>query len=209
MKTRFLTPIGVALTSAVMIIATHDILAQSVPAIQVTNVDAVPVNDSFTFGYEFTPNVNLTVTDLGMYDSTPADNLPGTFDIAIWDISQPTTPLVQEVVLADAPLTDSFRYISLMTPLELSAGIHYRIGASATSGTADWIRTCTYDGSTWLTVTNEKMYASGAALAMPDTTHPSVRQYISANMLVVPQPATLLLATVGMGRLLLIGRRRR
>ena len=179
------------------------------PAIQVTDVTAVPVGDGFTFGYEFTPNVNLSVTALGMYDSTPADNLPETFDIAIWDIGQPDTPLVQEVVLEDAPLTDSFRYVTLMAPLELSAAVHYIIGASATSGTADWVKTCTYDGSPWLTVTNEKIYASGAALAMPNTTHPSVRQYISANMLVVPEPSTFLLAALGMGRLLLFGRRRR
>jgi len=87
-------------------------------------------------GWEFAVNDNITVTDLGAWN----DSISGMLDthkVGIWDMNENLLGMV--VVDPTDPLVDDFRYHSLATPLALTAGENYVIGAGGYySAGNDW-----------------------------------------------------------------------
>jgi hypothetical protein len=85
-------------------------------------------------GWEFRPKADIVVTDVGLYDAG-GDGLASAHEIAIWDVEEPATPLVQETIFRgqSAPLVGSFRFVPT-TPVKLLAGHHYAIVAHFPDG---------------------------------------------------------------------------
>jgi hypothetical protein len=86
------------------------------------------------FGWQFTTHSDIQVSALGIYDSFSSsyvgDGLLESHPIAIWDVSNQSSPLVSGIIPDNdnAPLVNGFRYVS--TPLvTLAAGHNYVIGA--------------------------------------------------------------------------------
>jgi hypothetical protein len=103
--------------------------------IAVTGVAGGSVFGSFngsdqTIGWTFSTATDITVTELGFFDQTPADPLSQTHEVGIWDASG--TLLASITVGTNDPLDGSFRYHTI-TPFDLVSGITYFIGAAITS----------------------------------------------------------------------------
>jgi len=83
---------------------------------------------TITLGYSFTVNsAQINVTDLGFLD-TNLDGLASNHLIGIWDTSQNLLASATIAAGTAAPLIGNFRYVSLASPLSLTAG-QYIIGA--------------------------------------------------------------------------------
>jgi len=83
-----------------------------------------------TAGYDFTVgSTSLSVTALGMWDQN-GNGLTNSHTIGLWDISG--NLLAQAIVSSGTinPLTGSFRYVTLATPVTLLAGSTYVLGAT-------------------------------------------------------------------------------
>ena len=81
-----------------------------------------------TFGWDFTPTSDITVTDLGFFDRDN-DGLAVPHFVGIWDASE---NLLTSAVVASgtaAPLEHNFRYVPI-TPITLFSGQSYVIGAN-------------------------------------------------------------------------------
>jgi len=128
---------AVAGTSSKLVTANE---ARSRPLLPKGTFDAVFVkpgsassgNSDFIFAWEFVPKSDITVTHLGVYDHQ-LDGLKWPHEVAIWDISEPATPLVAGIVPAggQAPLAGAF----LLVPVnraKLEAGKSYTVGAHYT-----------------------------------------------------------------------------
>ncbi len=92
---------------------------------------------SGTYGWQFTTQSDIEITSLGLYDSPgllgggfAGDGLIESHAIGIWDVSNPSEPLVSAIIPAgtQAPLTDGFRYVTT-SPVMLSANHEYVIAA--------------------------------------------------------------------------------
>jgi hypothetical protein len=89
-------------------------------------------NPPFTLGYEFYAYNTTTVDALGLYDGG-GDGLTNSHAIGIWNASG---DLLASTVVSSGtsdPLVSDFRYADI-TPLTLSAGNYYSIGAVFTQG---------------------------------------------------------------------------
>ena len=85
-----------------------------------------------TAGWSFTPTANISVTDLGVLDYIfPMPN-ESPLSVGLWD--QNGTLLASSSVASNSFLLNNTRY-EAVTPVNLSAGLKYYIGAYATSGT--------------------------------------------------------------------------
>lgn len=93
-----------------------------------------------SFGWQFSTKANIEVTALGVWDygniydgqgGPIGDGLITEHPIAIWNVSDPTTPLVSSVIpsgTAAQLLDDGFRYV-YVNPTILPAGGTYAIAA--------------------------------------------------------------------------------
>lgn len=102
-------------------------------AVQFTAPGTVRTNFTGTVGFTFTPSSSITVTHVGFWDNGD-DGLAVSHQVGIWQ-NTGLTLLASESVPSGttAPLTGGFRYVELSSPLVLSAGVLYRIGASVES----------------------------------------------------------------------------
>lgn len=168
------------------------------------------------YGWQFTAQSSLQISSLGLYDD--AGNLAGGFpgnglleshDIAIWDVSDPSSPLVSSIIPAGtvAPLENGFRYVTI-SPLDLLAGHDYVI--AATYATHDWTTGAYNNPGFTVTVAPEitfEGYRSIATtgLAYPDSLTPDVYYGFGPNFTftVVPEPT--LLAITGLAAAMLFG----
>jgi hypothetical protein len=107
--------------------------AADTPAATVTTRGAANGTVWSTQGWEFTPQVNLLVTRLGVHDLDDAapgldgDGLVQSHEVAIW--TSGGTPVVSAIVPAGttAPLSDGTRFVDV-APTPLAAGQVYVIG---------------------------------------------------------------------------------
>ena len=83
---------------------------------------------NLNLGFEFAPTAAISVTSLGLFDSRQ-DGLVNDHAIGLWDTSG--TLIASATVSSGVtdPLVGKFRYVSI-SPITLSAGTHYVIGAS-------------------------------------------------------------------------------
>ncbi len=93
-------------------------------AMTINNQGTFSFNGNWTLGYEFSPNVNITVSSLGFFD-WDQDGLAQTHDIGIWTTTG--TLLTSAAVSGADPLDGAFRY-SGISDLDLVAGNNYVIG---------------------------------------------------------------------------------
>jgi hypothetical protein len=116
-----------ALTAALMVLslagpASADIIALDFTGGTVTAISPVPT----TIGWSFTANSNVTVTQLGFFDNTPATPLSTSHAVGIW--TNVGLLLGSSVVQTNSPITNGFRYVPTI-PFQLNAGQNYVIGA--------------------------------------------------------------------------------
>ena len=101
------------------------------------------------YGWQFTADSDLQVSSLGIFDNRsvfdggfPGDGLLDAHAVAIWDVANPSDPLVTATIPAGtaAPLVDGFRYVPVDSVM-LPAGHDFLIAAlyaSADMNNQDW-----------------------------------------------------------------------
>ena len=82
---------------------------------------------SFTAGYTFTVSSPILITELGVWDSSPGTPLDRDHPVGVWNAGG--TLLASNTVLTNSPLTSDFRFAALGTPLLVTPGQTYTIGA--------------------------------------------------------------------------------
>lgn len=169
-------------------------------------------------GFEFTPNQSISVTSLGYSQTSPSSlsaYTSGTAQVSIWDS---TGDLLSTAVLAETDPIFNQSYYQTVSPVTLTAGVSYFIGAVSAVGTVGttnppvelWAGNAVNDGS--FSVSPDIKYlgvATGAniweGLQSGTTTSLLVGPDFQYN--VVPEPSALALA--GLGGLSLLRLRRR
>lgn len=114
-----------ALVLFVCIVGALALQASTVPAATISgggNIDGLPVTP-LEMGFRFTPTVNLSVTALGLWDTT-AGAIPSGAEVGLFGAG----PLLASVAFPGTSSYDNgFRYIDLTTPITLTAGKQYTI----------------------------------------------------------------------------------
>lgn len=188
--------------------------ASAGPAYVVSNITAFELtNPPFTLGFQFSTNRDITVTDLGFFDSGQ-DGLGESHAIGIWNSAG--TLLTSSTVPAGTAgtLVNQFRYVSI-APIVLDGGGLFRIGALYATGVDPVI----FPGEATDFATDPAVnflaatFASGNALSDPADTAASLPGYFGPNFLFstaasVPEPATLGLLGLGLLGLGFIRRKR-
>jgi hypothetical protein len=86
------------------------------------------VVDNLTLGWEFTPNISISVTHLGVYDHQSNGFTSGPYPVGIFSIATGSLITSVATVTSSSVLDNSFRYEPI-APVTLFAGQQYRIGA--------------------------------------------------------------------------------
>ena len=116
---------------------------EAVSGTSLTNLGTVTFDRNNTFGWRFTPTIDIEVTALGFFDSTSLPAGTGTglvqpHDVGIYRVSDQllvasnTIPAGTEALLAA-----NFRYVTLPTPVRLSGGTSYLMAGFALSASPD------------------------------------------------------------------------
>lgn len=173
-------------------------------------------------GWQFTALSALRVSTVGYWDwfngpddlgYHPGDGLQIEHTIGIWEVSNPTTPLVTATVPAGtvAPLQSGFRYVSI-TPITLEAGREYVVGTEPT-GPDNQVGEVN-NPEFVLTVGpgigfGGRRVGASPGLIFPGTYYPGSVGMFGANFsyTIIPEPTTL--AFLGLGALVLVSARRR
>lgn len=182
--------------------------AVAAPAVTLTNVTGSTLgNPPFTLGWSFTVNADITVTALGLFDGNQ-DGLTDRHDIGLWN--SVGTLLASTTLGAGtaAPLTNQFRYATLLSGVDLTAGESYRIGALYLTGNDDIVipgQTADFATPSQISF-GAATFAVGGSLADPALVNGG-QGFFGANFLfnagggTVPEPASLLLALLALGSL--------
>jgi hypothetical protein len=91
---------------------------------------------SGVFGWRFTTQSDLRVTDVGIFDASNThgigDGFAAPHTLAIWDVAAPDAPLSISLIPAgtETTLMNGFRYVPLDAPTYLLQGHSYVIGAT-------------------------------------------------------------------------------
>ncbi len=163
-------------------------------------------NDAWTLGYFFTPNTNITLTQLGSWDSFGDGFVSGTQDAGLWDVNTGSL-LAFATITNGSTLDGGFRW-EPVSPVALSTGTLYVVGSTNRDDTYHY-------GDPTATVAPEISYVSDAyngggsyTLSIPFNTSGSGNAFgwYGGNIKFVPAPgAAALLAFAGIAA----GRRRR
>lgn len=87
-----------------------------------------------TWGFSFSPTVNMKITALGHLD-IPTIPMSTNRQVGFWTDNGLTGTLLGSVIVTpSSTLVSGYRYVTLSTPINLTAGTFYRIGALETSG---------------------------------------------------------------------------
>ncbi len=168
------------------------------------------------YGWQFAAQSSLEVSSLGLYDD--AGNLAGGFpgnglleshDIAIWDVSNPSSPLVSSIIPAGtvAPLENGFRYVTI-SPVELLAGHDYVI--AATYATHDWFTGALNNPSFVATIAPQITFEgyrenTSTTLAYPGGFQSGLLEGIGPNFTFTVLPEPTVLTFTGLAAAMLFG----
>ena len=168
------------------------------------------------FGWQFSTLTDIRISSIGLYDYYLGEGFAAAHPVGIWDISNPSQPLVTAILPAGtvAPLVSAFRYVSV-DPVILSAGHDYAIGALYNADD-DTVGTLNNPG---LQLTQgpglqfdgfRSGGGSSSVLTFPDNFDPSLKETFGPNFTytVVPEPSILSLCALG-GAALLVRRKSR
>jgi hypothetical protein len=177
-------------------------------------------------GWSFSPTVNLYLNRLGVYDADIDRMHTELHQVGLWSASGQSSPLVSASIAEDnglpskSPLGAYFHWANLATPVLLSAGQVYYVGATlytgpATGGSAS--NTSGFDNfasingevpvnlSPYLTYLGSAygINTAGNSLTFPDLTYQAATYTVGSNIDVTPTPlpASLLLLASGLGGL--------
>lgn len=179
-------------------------------AINFSNLTGLTLgNPPFTLGFQFNVTTPITVTQLGLFDSSQ-NGLLEAHQIGLWDNSG--NLLLASVIPIGtlAPLVDKFRVVPV-TPTNLGVGT-YRIGATFQTGLDRLIFpgfATDFISAPQLTFVMNR-FEPGATLSFPTGTDGTQPAYFGPNFLLaaaVSEPATLML--LGLGLLMFAVARRR
>ena len=90
-----------------------------------------------TFGWKFTPLVDIRITQLGLFDND-SNGLADPHDIRFWDSAE---TLLTSITIPEGTGTTKvaqFRYVDIDPPLTLTASVEYVIGAFYTGTQGGW-----------------------------------------------------------------------
>lgn len=85
-------------------------------------------NNYWTLGYYFTPNTNITLTQLGAWDSYGDGFVSGFQEVGLWDVAS-STMLAYTQVGNGSALDGGFRW-ERVSPVALTPGMTYVVGAT-------------------------------------------------------------------------------
>jgi hypothetical protein len=188
--------LGLLLLTFAMALGT-DARAFPIPAISIENPSIASTASSYTFGYEFTADANLEVTALGVYDDF-GDGLDVAYEVGVWNSSATLLDSVVVPAGTGATLTGGFRYQDLSTAIALTNGASYRIGVLVPAfqelvNAADSVVTNS------ITIDTPALFTLGTTLSRPTTVSTTTgRRYMTANMILVPEPSAACLLASGL-----------
>jgi hypothetical protein len=159
-------------------------------AIDLIQIDFEYDSSAWTLGWKFTVNESSSIHTLGVYDSGQ-DGLASQADVGLW-LASGGTPLAQTTIAAGtaAPLDGYFRFASV-TPVALTPGVEYIVGAYLADGLATSLfgGNGTVDPRVNIIDVRYSDFGS-AAFGLPDLTDPGTdgAAFLGANFQLTPVP---------------------
>ena len=175
-----------------------------------------------TIGWTFTvaSGVNLTVYDLGLYDAFDT-SLSTNHPVALWDSNSNLVAQVTILSGIGANYRSGYTYQQLSSPVDLTAGSTYYLGAFYPAGSTEQVLVA---GTTqqfspdinWLNPQQTLFSPSATNIAFPDVYNSPTGTYkqgwfgpnFEFTATTAPEPATLTLAAAGVASLLAFRRRK-
>jgi hypothetical protein len=160
---------------------------------------------SAVYGWQFSTLSDIQISALGLYDFFRGDGLASQHPIGIWDVSNPSQPLVTAVIPAGSltPIVQDFRYVNVEAVI-LPAGHDYAIGALYMS---DDDTVGALNAPNWLLTVGPGLQFGGYRygglssniLTFPETYLASEQETFGPNFTytVVPEPDVLSLLCIG------------
>jgi hypothetical protein len=117
--------------------------AEAVSGTSLTNLGTVTFDRNNTFGWRFTPTIEIEVTALGFFDATSLPAGTGTgltqpHDVGIYRVSDQLLVASNTIPAGTgAVLAAHFRYATLPTPVRLAGGTTYLMAGFALSASPD------------------------------------------------------------------------
>jgi hypothetical protein len=202
----------IAMLTVVIVVALAAASAQASPLY--SNPGGTPRdNAGGTVGLSFFPTSDLLVTDLGYFDDDGDGNVIS-HQVGLWNTTS-LVPLALVTVQAGtaSSLVGQYRYEAI-TPITLTAGVQYRLGARIENASGDVWPDLSGTFTLILPVTNiHARYDLAAGLNRPDVDAATGGFYQAPNLIAsvveVPEPGAVTLAFFGIAGLCRVVRKRR
>ena len=117
--------------------------AEAISGTSLTNLGTVTFDRNNTFGWRFTPTIDIEVTALGFFDATSLPAGTGTgltqpHDVGIYRVSDQLLVASNTIPAGSgAVLAANFRYVTLPSPVRLAGGTTYLMAGFALSASPD------------------------------------------------------------------------